>query len=352
VYTHTARTGADDEAVGTSAVADPDESPAPAVPAAPARKGRSKLLLAGVGLFGAVALAYGAGLLMDHADVPNGTLVFGVDIGGESRDDAGKALQAAVGDRATAPLTVSISGRNQQLKPDLAGLGIDTDGTVREVARPDYNPVTVISSLFGGRHRVAPVITIDQEKLRSQLQTLASGDSTSGADGMVKFVDGRPVGVPGTPYKSFDLDASVAVVTSAFAQRAETGHNVPVMLAVTTHQPKVTSAVIDKAIKEIGDPAMSGRITVVAGGTSVPFSPQKSLSKILTLVPDEQGDLVLHFDLNVLKSLYGNAFDGVLLQRGTGARTPVTPQDVASAMMPELRRTAAVKTAVIPNVAK
>ena len=107
-----------------------------------------------------------------------------------------------------------------------------------------------------------------------------------------------------------------------------------------------------EAIKEIGIPAMSGKITVVAGTKSVPFSPQRSLSKILTLVSDGQGNLVLHFDLPTLKELYGNAFDGVLLQRGDGTKTPVTPQDVASAMMPELRKTAAVKTAVITNVAK
>ena len=163
---------------------------------------------------------------------------------------------------------------------------------------------------------------------------------------------GRPVAVPGRPYQAIDADAAVRQVTNAYLQRAETGQEPPVALAVTTHQPKVTQAAIEQAIKEIGIPAMSGKITVVAGTKSVPFSPRRSLSKILTLVSDGQGNLVLHFDLPTLKELYGNAFDGVLLQRGDGTKTPVTPQDVASAMMPELRKTAAVKTAVITNVAK
>ena len=79
------------------------------------------------------------------------------------------------------------------------------------------------------------------------------------------------------------------------------------------------------------------------------FSPQKSLSKILTIVPvPGTGKMTLHIDLQVLQGLYGNAFDGVLLERGNGSKTPVTPQDVASAMLPELRKTGR-QAAVIPT---
>lgn len=317
-----------------------------------AAKGRSKLVLAGAALFAAVAVAYGAGLLMDHADVPNGTVVLGTDIGGKTRDEAVKALQTAVGDRATAPLKVRVGGRDTQLRPELAGLAIDPQETVRQVAHRDYNPVSVIGSLFGGARRQKPVVTVDQEKLRGQLRGLTAG-AAGGSDGMVKFVAGKPVGVPGTPFQAVDADSAVQKIIAAYELRAQTGQDQPVDLPVTTHQPKVTQAAIDRAIKELGEPAMSGRITVVAGSKSVPFSPQKSLSRILTLVPaGDTGQLTFHIDLGALKELYGNAFDGVLLDRGTGSKTPVTPADVASAMLPELRKTAPAKTAVLENVAK
>ncbi|WP_269853415.1 hypothetical protein [Streptomyces sp. RPT161] len=315
-----------------------------------ARKGRSKVALAGIAVLAVAGVAYAAGLLMDHADVPTGTTVLGVDIGGKTRDEAVKALDAAVGDRGTAPITVHIGNQDKQLKPELAGLSIDTRGSVSQVAHRDYNPISVIGSLFGGKHVVAPTVNVDQEKLRSQLQTLSP--STGGSDGMVKFVDGKPVGVPGTPYQAVDADASVQKITAAYTQRAETGKNDPVDLAVTTHQPQVTQAQLNEAIKNIGDPAMSGKITVTAGTHSVLFSPQKSLSKILTIVPvPGNGKMTLHIDLAVLRELYGNAFDGVLLERGIGTKTPVTPQDVASAMLPALAKTAPEKTAVIQNVA-
>ena len=58
------------------------------------------------------AAPYVAGLLMDHADVPNGTVVLGVDIGGDSTEQASQALDTAVGDRSNAPLKVSVGGRD------------------------------------------------------------------------------------------------------------------------------------------------------------------------------------------------------------------------------------------------
>ncbi|PWI43945.1 hypothetical protein CK485_17960 [Streptomyces sp. ICBB 8177] len=336
----------------------PADSGAPAPKAsssAPAakRKGRSKPMMAVMGLVGVAAVLYAAGLVMNHADVPNGTTVLGVDIGGKSRDEAVKALDAAVGDRGTAPLKLSVGGRTVELKPALAGLSIDTQQTVAQVAHRDYDPVSVISSLFGGKTVVKPVIPVDQEKLDSQLDTLVPGGSGTATDGMVKFVDGTPVAVAGKPYQAVDAALSDAKVTNAYVQRAETGQDQTVTLPVTTHQPMVTQADLTQAIKTIGDPAMSGRITVVAGGRSVPFSPQKSLSKILTIVAVPGTDkMTLHIDLNVLQQLYGNAFDGVLLERGNGTKTAVTPQDVASAMLPELGKTAAEKTATISNVAQ
>jgi hypothetical protein len=319
--------------------------------ARPSRKGRSKLVLAGIGLIGAIAVAYGAGLLMDHADIPNGTVVLGADIGGKSKDDARKALDTAMGDRATAPMQIQIGNQNKQLDPQLAGLGIDADETVRKVAHRDYNPILVIGSLFGKTYNVAPVITVDQDKMGIALQVLSTGTG-SGSDGMVKFVDGKPIAVPGTTFQAVDLNLAAQQITAAYTQRAETGQNVPVRLPLTTKQPKVTQAALEEAIKTIGDPAMSGRITVVAGSKKVLFSPQKSLSKILTIVPGMDGQLTLHFDLQVLQQLYGNSFAGVLLERGDGSKTPVTPQDVASAMLPELRKTAVAKIATILNVAR
>ncbi len=128
------------------------------------KKGRSKLVLLCVGVFVIAGGAYGAGLLMNHTDVPKGTTVLGLDIGGGTRDDAVKKLDDAFGDRVNKPLKLSVGGRTVSLKPDQAGLQFDTTATVSAAATSDYNPVSVIGSLFGQHRVVAPVMPVDEEK--------------------------------------------------------------------------------------------------------------------------------------------------------------------------------------------
>src|SRR5690606_8805537 len=92
------------------AAAAPKPAPKSSAPA-PKKKGRSKLVLLGGGVFLLLVGAYGAGLLMNHSDVPKGTTVLGVDIGGGTRDDAIKKLDAAFGGRIDQPLKLNVGGR-------------------------------------------------------------------------------------------------------------------------------------------------------------------------------------------------------------------------------------------------
>lgn len=91
---------------------------------------------------------------------------------------------------------------------------------------------------------------------------------------------------------------------------------------------------------------MSANAVVKAGGKSIAFG-GKSLPRILSMQAVD-GHLVEKFDLDALKETYGNTFDGVLITRGTGAKTAVTPQDVAGALGTALRgKTTAERTVVI-----
>lgn len=319
----------------------------------PRAKGRSKLILAGVGLLAAAGVAYGAGLLMDHADVPAGTTVLGVNIGGKSKEDAVTFLDSQFGKRPSDSITLKVGSEQEKLTPSVAGLGVDIDATVGDVAHRDYNPVDVIGSLFGATRAAQPDWIVDNEKLDAQLNSIVSGSSTSGSDGMVKFVDGKAVAVPGKPHETVDVGGSAAKITAAYQQHVATGAADVVTLPVKTVQPKVSQAQLKAAVNGFGKTAMSGLITVRAGGASIPFGPEISLPKFLTMVPAANGDLQPYFDLKVLKQLYGSTFDGVLLERADGSKTAVTPQDVASAMMPALRTTdRSAKTVSLPNVAR
>lgn len=324
-------------------------APAPAgnkakAPARPAKKGRNKLVLIGGGLFALFGVAYGAGLLLNHSDVPKGTTVLGVDIGG-TRDEAVAKLQTAFGNRAAGPLQLTVSGKPVELKPEKAGLSLDSQTTVRNAAGSDYNPVTVIGSLFGSERAAEPVLPTDDEKLQVALQELA-GTAGSVTEGTITFDTGKPVAVPGKPGTTLDVDGSMLLVKQAFRDMVATGKSAPVDLPVATKDPVIDQAELDRAMKEFAEPAMSATATVKAGAKSLPFG-AKSLPKILSMQAVD-GHLVEKYDLEALKTTYGNAFDGVLITRGTGEKTAVTPQDVAGALGKALRgKTTAERTAVI-----
>ncbi|MFE0522235.1 hypothetical protein [Streptomyces sp. NPDC058954] len=295
------------------------------------KKGRNKLvLLAGVAVVVGVG-AYGAGLLMNHSDVPKGTTVLGVDIGGGTRDDAVKKLDAAFGDRVDKPLKLSVGGKTVALKPDQAGLQFDEQSTVAKAAQADYNPISVIGSLFGNHRVVDPVMPVDEEKLNAALQSVAGG-SGSMTEGTIKFESGKAVAVYGKAGKGIDPAKSAQAVVEAYRNQVGTDSTDPVAVVTTTKQPTISNAEVDREMKDFAKPAMSGLVTVKTDtGVTLPLSPQNSLWKFLR-VEAVNGKLVDKPDLNALKQLYGGQFDGVLITRGTGKKTAVTPQDVYVAL--------------------
>ncbi|MEU5367256.1 hypothetical protein ABZ354_27945 [Streptomyces sp. NPDC005925] len=313
----------------------------------PRKKGRNKLVLLGVGALLVVGVAYGAGLLMNRSDVPKGTTVLGLDIGGGTRDDAVEKLGAAFEDRVNKPLKLTVDGKTVELTPDQAGLQFDMQSTVGAAAGSDYNPVSVIGSLFGNHRVVDPVMPVDEEKLYAALED-AAGGAGSVTEGSITFRSGRAVPVYPEAGEGIDVAAAAEVVQQAYRSQVGTGTAPSVNVPTSVQQPKVSRAEVDRMMKEFAEPAMSANVTVQTDAAhSVPMSPQKSLWKFLR-VEAVNGKLVEKPDLDALKTLYGGAFDDVRITRGNGDKTPVTPQDVYVA----LRQVLTNKTdrvAVIPT---
>ena len=292
------------------------------------RKGRSVLVLLGVAGAGVLGIAYGAGLLLNHADVPNGTAVLGVDIGGSTQEEAVAKLDAALGDRTTAPLKITVDGKERSLKPSVAGLGLDTEATVRGVTGRDYNPVSVIGSLLGGSRDVQPTYKVDEDKLAAAVEGLSGGSGNS-SEAMVRFENGKAVPVPGKAAMAVDTAKAASAVEQAYKERAASGKDVATTLPVSKQQPKITEREMRRAIKKFGDPAMSGWVWLRAGGVEVPFS-EKSISDFFTL---RVGGSTLqpHVDPKVLAEKYGSAFDAVVIDAGTGT-VKMTPKHAAAAV--------------------
>ncbi|WP_405670042.1 hypothetical protein [Streptomyces sp. NBC_00055] len=323
-------------------------APAPAARPAPApvKKGRSKLVLLCVGVVGLAGVAYGAGLLMNHSEVPKGTTVLGVDIGGGTKEQAVAKLDAALGERAKTPLQLSVDGKNTQLAPDKAGLSLDSQETVRGAAGSDYNPVSVIGSLFGGERKADPVIPVDEEKLGVALTDLA-GASGSARDGTIKFEPGKAVEVPGKVGKGLDVNRSMISVRDAYRAQVQTGKPATVELPVATREPTINQAELDRAMNDFAKPAMSGLITIKAGPKQIQFGPAKSLPQILSMKAIN-GRLVEFYNKIAIDTLCDGVFDGIMITKGDGKKHQLNADDVAHAMQTALLgKTTAERTATI-----
>ncbi|WP_179893800.1 hypothetical protein [Streptomyces sp. gb14] len=333
--------------VPTPGPAAPRPAPQAAAPAsAPAKKGRSKLVLLGVAAVVLLGIAYGAGLLLNHAEVPKGTTVLGVDIGGGSKEEAVTKLEAALGERAKAPMTLSVDGKEEKLDPGKAGLTLDSQETVRGAAGSDYNPVSVIGSLFGGERPADPVIPVDEEKLGVALTDLA-GASGSANDGTIRFEPNKAVAVPGKPGKTLDAGQSLISVRDAYRAQVQTGKANLVELPVTTSEPTITQAELNRAMKEFAEPAMSGLITIKAGPKQIQFGPARSLPQILSMKPVD-GRLVDVYDKKAIDTLLDGVFDGIMAVKADGKKHQVGPDDVAQAMKTALAgKTPAERTVTI-----
>ncbi|MFJ9320543.1 hypothetical protein [Streptomyces globisporus] len=333
--------------VPTPGPAAPRPAPQAAAPAsAPAKKGRSKLVLLGVAAVVLLGIAYGAGLLLNHAEVPKGTTVLGVDIGGGTKEEAVTKLEAALGERAKAPMTLSVDGKEEKLDPEKAGLTLDSQETVRGAAGSDYNPVSVIGSLFGGERPADPVIPVDEEKLGVALTDLA-GVSGSANDGTIRFEPNKAVAVPGKPGKTLDAGQSLISVRDAYRAQVQTGKANVVELPVTTSEPTITQAELNRAMKEFAEPAMSGLITIKAGPKQIQFGPARSLPQILSMKPVD-GRLVDVYDKKAIDTLLDGVFDGITAVKADGKQHQVGPDDVAQAMKTALAgKTPAERTVTI-----
>ncbi|MFJ8051363.1 hypothetical protein [Streptomyces luteogriseus] len=321
-------------------------SPPPASSSkAPKKKGRNKLVLLAVGVVVLAGGVYGAGLLMNRTDVPKGTTVLGVDIGGTTRDGAVRKLDEAFDKNAGKELKLSVGGKTVSLDPDNAGLQFDMDATADAAAKSDYNPVSVIASLFGNHRVVTPVMPVDEEKLHASLEAAAGGSGAT-TDGTIEFKGGKAVPVYGKTGKGVDLAKSTTAVEEAYRTQVETGTAGTVNLPTTTRQPTVSNAEVDRVLKDFAQPAMSAKAIVQTDAAhSIPFG-ALSLPKILSFKAVD-GKLVDTYNLKALQEAYGTTFEGVKIE-GAGGKRDVLPQDVVTALREALRgKTPAERVGVI-----
>jgi vancomycin resistance protein YoaR len=254
----------------------------------------------------ALGLAYGVDLLTAGDDLPRGTVVAGIDLGGLSPAAAAERLQDDLAPRVTADRTLVAADVQSLLHPPSAGIGLDVAGTVDAADDQPLNPWTRLRSVFSD-HSVDAVLAADRTALEAQLEQLATTvdrapvDATITLDGttasLVEPVEGR----------TLDRDDAADAITAALAAGSDPSD--PIELPVQVAPVRVEATEAQRVLDETVTPALAAPVTVVGtdGGDSVAI-PETAIAAALTFSPSDDGTLAVAVDPTALQTAMGEDF--------------------------------------------
>ncbi|MBE1874226.1 VanW family protein [Myceligenerans pegani] len=249
---------------------------------------RGRRIALGVGL-GVVALcglfAVIAGV--QAGAVPNGVRVAGVEIGGQSRDEAIATLDEALAPRAKEPVALVAGTAESKLKPAKAGLAYDAEATVDALTGFSLDPARMWEHFFGA-DEAELVLAVDEEKLGSAVEGLEESMTVKPADGAVTFKDGAPQATDAKQGSRVDAAGAQAVITSSWL-RTEPPYTLPTQEVA----PEITQDEVDAAM-DTASKVVSAPVSVEVGGQSVELTPA-DLATFASFEPSD-GDLALRFD--------------------------------------------------------
>ncbi len=320
-------------------------------PAEPGRRWSAKSIAgaaAGAAVVGFGGL-YAAGLLLAGEDVPGGTKVRGVSIGGMSRGEARRTLDRELGPAAAAPVALRVGERTERAEPGALGLSVDSAATADRAARTGSGPLTVLGRLFAsGDPELAPVVRLDEQTARGALDGLGKKTAVEAEEGSIAFEKGKAKAVAPVTGIALDMDGSLDALRDGYPRTA----TAPLALPVRRTEPKVGQQETDRALKEFAEPAMSAPVTLAVAGRNISLSPTV-LSKHLSLGDDGGGRLTPGLDAKAL--LADPALAGPLRQAAPGPSEARLRLDAAGRVSVAEEGTAgrqvtekALSTAVLP----
>ena len=247
---------------------------------------------------GAVLLLFGAlylvGILVAGDKLPRDAEISGVTVGGLPRAEAVERLRTELGPRSTQPVTVTANGKSAELAPEVAGLSVDYDASVRAAGGGrSYDPRDILQVLTGGESTAA-VPAVDEAMLSAAVETAATTLDRPAVNAGVAY--------EGTKVKKSPAEVGSVVATEAAVRmvRSQYLRTVPsVALPVTAAEPEVTTAEADQVVADIAEPAVSGPITLDVDGSDLEITPAMVASALSfrigsgTLEPRLDGDQLL-----------------------------------------------------------
>jgi len=264
-----------------------DEPPEEPEPDGSAGRGRRLLILAAVGVL-VMIVAYLIPAWIMSGKVLPGTTVGGVDVAGLTASAAAERLTERLGGQADADIAVKVGDRRFSVSPIKAGLAFDVTGTVAQLPTGFPAPDDVLRA-FTTETRLRPRITVNEAKLKEQVDLIAAEVDRPVYEGAVVFRGREPVVVPPRPGTRLDRAAAIAAIKNAYLNG-----NGPVELAVRAEPPTASVELLKQALPEARR-ALSGPITLVNGSRRAVLGVE-AIAANLRFVPDGSGGMAARFD--------------------------------------------------------
>jgi vancomycin resistance protein YoaR len=226
--------------------------------------GGSVVVLAAIG-YGVAYAIVGSGVLPNTT--VSGPALDDVAVGRMSPAAASAKVAAAIGPRASAPITLTVSGQAFALDPATSGLTVNPAPALAARGRRDPTPAGLWKALFA-HPKLNVAVSVDTAKLGAAVTALNSKIVGAGHDGSIEFHGTTPVAIAPVTGLAIDHDQAVAAIKAAYLTSTA-----PVALPVETIQPSVTAAAVQEALTTIAQPAVAAPITLAAGPNSVQVSP-------------------------------------------------------------------------------
>lgn len=238
-----------------------------------------RLIIAALIALGAVLVAYIAAVAIAGDGVRSGTTVNGVEIGGMSTQEAVETLESSVGAQIAKPLRVRHESSVFEVDPTDAGITLDAEATVAVASGRVLNPFDLPAALTGSRE-IAPVISVDEEALASQLDVIAAEVDTPPVEPRLRVTGVRPVVREGRDGLVLDREAlGVALVDAAPLKRR------PIQAPLVPVSPSTSPEAV-AAGEELARAAIAAPVTVRAG-TITASIPPAAIADALSFTNDE-----------------------------------------------------------------
>jgi vancomycin resistance protein YoaR len=254
----------------------------------------------------ALGAVYGLDVALAGDDVPRGTVVAGVELGGLSPAAAADRLTSDLAPRMSADHTLVADDVESVLHPPAAGIALDVPATVDAVDDQPLNPWTRLVSVFGDQEH-DPVVAVDQTALAAQLEQLAAQVDRAPVDATVAIEGTTARVVEPVEGRTLDRDGAEDAITTGLTGGADPSE--PIVLPVDVTAVRVGAAEAQRVLDETVTPALSGPVTVVAAdGSDSVVVPVSAIAASLTFTPREDGTLEAAVDPEALQQEVGEEF--------------------------------------------